>query len=119
MFDTERHGPSAPRGPGRFQVGADDPLPAPRRAPSLTLRIPIEGMAVPQCAREVRWAFTQVPGVEEVSVCLASGLATLVVDPQRASPRQLSLAMHASGYRAPLLEQADRLPPRQPTGALR
>ncbi len=73
---------------------------APERVTELTL--PIEGMTCASCVRRVERALAKVPGVEEVSVNLATETARVRLDPAVTSPDQLVAAVEQAGYRASL-----------------
>ncbi|HKU95684.1 MAG TPA: heavy metal translocating P-type ATPase [Vineibacter sp.] len=61
------------------------------------LQLPIVGMTCAGCVRRVEKALEAVPGVERVSVNLASETAT-VTAPSALSPTRLAQAVEAAGY---------------------
>jgi len=62
------------------------------------LQLPIVGMTCAGCVRRVERALEAVPGVERVSVNLASETAT-VMAPPALSPARLAQAVEAAGYK--------------------
>ncbi len=66
-------------------------------APS-TAELPVRGMDCGDCARHVQRALAAVPGVKEVEVLLASGVAVVRYDPSRTGVGQLQDALRRAGY---------------------
>ena len=64
------------------------------------LDFPIEGMTCAACVRRVENALSTVPGVQSSSVNLITERATVVVDPARATARDLEAAVERAGYHA-------------------
>jgi len=63
-----------------------------------TAELSVRGMDCADCARHVQRALSGVPGVKEVEVLLASGLAVVRFDPSRTGIGQLQEAIRRAGY---------------------
>ncbi|MCL6432411.1 MAG: cation transporter, partial [Anaerolineae bacterium] len=63
-----------------------------------TAELSVRGMDCADCARHVQRALSGVPGVKEVEVLLASGLAVVRFDPSRTGIGQLQEAVRRAGY---------------------
>jgi Cu+-exporting ATPase len=64
------------------------------------ITLPIKGMTCASCVTHVTHALEDVPGVDEVSVNLATEMASVRMDPRRATPTQLVDALDDAGYGA-------------------
>lgn len=71
--------------------------PEPSTSP-VELRLPVRGMTCEACVHRVRAALESVPGVGDVRVELASGLASVKLDPTRATATLLKDAVESAGY---------------------
>ena len=60
--------------------------------------LPVRGMHCAACVGKVERALTDVPGVDEASVNLATERATVAYDPARADVARLRAAVDAAGY---------------------
>ncbi|MCX7800462.1 MAG: heavy metal translocating P-type ATPase [Fimbriimonadales bacterium] len=69
----------------------------------------IGGMTCASCVAHVERALRQVPGVQEASVNLATEKASVVFDPELASPEHLAIAVEKAGYAA-VPEGGERTP---------
>lgn len=58
----------------------------------------VEGMSCGSCRRQVEEALERVAGVQEASVDLAKGTATVEYDPTRVNPAWLAQAIRRAGY---------------------
>ena len=67
----------------------------------------IGGMTCASCVRHVERALADVPGVQEVSVNLASERAAVVFDPAQTSEKALVTAVESAGYAAAIREGAN------------
>lgn len=63
-----------------------------------TLSLPIGGMDCGECALHVEHAIARLPGVDSVSVLLASERANVTFDPQQVNLDQIRRAVDAAGY---------------------
>src|SRR5437016_721649 len=63
--------------------------------------VPIEGMTCASCVRRVERAVAKVPGVQQVSVNLASERATVTLDPKLATVESVRHAVESAGYAIP------------------
>ena len=70
--------------------------------------LPVGGMTCAACARSIELALSATPGVERVSVNLATETATVEYDPARAKVRDFIGAIEDLGYSVP--EAAARPP---------
>ena len=61
--------------------------------------IHIEGMHCHRCEQAIRKAMARYPGVHEVEVDFASGLASVLYDVQSVSPESLVEAVRDAGYK--------------------
>ncbi|MGY4830103.1 heavy metal translocating P-type ATPase [Sphaerotilaceae bacterium SBD11-9] len=68
--------------------------------PTLTLQLPIEGMTCASCVTRVEKALARVPGVQSVSVNLATEQATVVRDKNSGPTADLLAAVERAGYTA-------------------
>jgi len=68
--------------------------------PTLTLQLPIEGMTCASCVTRVEKALAKVPGVESVSVNLATEQATVVRQKNAGPTADLLAAVERAGYTA-------------------
>jgi Cu+-exporting ATPase len=68
--------------------------------PTLTLQLPIEGMTCASCVTRVEKALARVPGVQSVSVNLATEQATVVRDKRSGPTADLLAAVERAGYTA-------------------
>ncbi len=71
-----------------------------RTAPTLTLQLPIEGMTCASCVTRVEKALAKVPGVQSVSVNLATEQATVVRQKNSGPTGDLLAAVEKAGYTA-------------------
>lgn len=62
------------------------------------LMLKIAGMQCEHCRKSVAEAIKAVPGVKEVSVDLAGGVATAIFEPGAASPEAIRKAVQTAGY---------------------
>ena len=62
------------------------------------ITLPITGMTCASCVTHVTHALEGVPGVDEVSVNLATDMASVRMDPEQATPAQLVDALDDAGY---------------------
>lgn len=62
------------------------------------LEVPIAGMDCAECTQHVRHAIAQLPGVESVSVLLASEKAMIQLDPSRVDLPMIRKAVAEAGY---------------------
>lgn len=69
-------------------------------APTLTLQLPIEGMTCASCVTRVEKALAKVPGVQSVSVNLATEQATVVRRKSAGPTADLLSAVEKAGYTA-------------------
>jgi len=66
----------------------------------------VEGLSCAACVRRVEKALEGLPGMEEVEVNLAAGLAKVRYDPRRISPQEMIERVEKEGYRLlPLAEE--------------
>ncbi len=63
-----------------------------------TLDIPITGMDCTECARHVKRAIAELPGVQSVEVLLASEKAVVQLDPERVDRASIQRAVERAGY---------------------
>ncbi|HMV70103.1 MAG TPA: cation transporter, partial [Myxococcota bacterium] len=73
------------------------------------IELPIEGMTCAACATRLERVLGRVPGVDAVSVNLATERAWLTFDPARTAPDTLADAVRGAGY--------DVASPRDPDGS--
>jgi copper chaperone CopZ len=71
---------------------------------AMSVTLAVEGMKCGACERHVRVALKAAPGVQEASVSLPDGLATVLYDPSRLTPDYLIAAVRQSGYGARIAE---------------
>jgi Cu+-exporting ATPase len=62
------------------------------------LDLPVTGMTCAGCVAAVEQALARTPGVERALVNLATQRATVILDPRRATPEELSEAVRKAGY---------------------
>ena len=60
--------------------------------------IRIQGMHCHKCEESIQKALSRVDGVHEVEVDFNSGLASVLFDPQKANPEQLTATVVEVGY---------------------
>jgi copper chaperone CopZ len=60
----------------------------------------VSGMGCGGCTSSVRQMLEQLPGVTHAAVTLNPGLASVTVDPARASAARIAVAITAAGYPA-------------------
>lgn len=72
-----------------------------------TITIPVSGMTCAACSSRVQRALDACPGVDDASVNLLLGSATVTFDPQRASASDVVDAVRATGYGAELPAPSD------------
>ncbi|MFQ5488456.1 MAG: copper ion binding protein, partial [Gammaproteobacteria bacterium] len=70
------------------------------------IRFAIGGMSCAACINRVERALKKLPGVQEVTVNLATGQATVTYDPQLIAPVGLLESVRKAGYE-PLLQRVD------------
>ena len=78
--------------------------------------VPVRGMHCAACVGKVERALSDVPGVEDAMVNLATERATIVYDPARADLARLHAAVDAAGYElgdAPVSPSDDGAPDRE------
>ncbi|MEO8153279.1 MAG: heavy metal translocating P-type ATPase [Rhizobacter sp.] len=75
--------------------------------PTLTLQLPIEGMTCASCVTRVEKALARVPGVQSVSVNLATEQATVVRDKNSGPTADLLAAVERAGYTAREIASAE------------
>lgn len=68
--------------------------------PEQTVTLRVEGMTCQHCVSAVRNAVMGVPSVKSSDVDLKAGLATVVLDPSKASLEDLLEAVEEAGYEA-------------------
>jgi Cu+-exporting ATPase len=78
------------------------PDPAPTRAPTETVVIPVTGMTCAACQSRVQRTLNKIPGVADASVNLMMGNATVSYDPGAVQPDALVEGIRATGYGAEL-----------------
>jgi Cu+-exporting ATPase len=66
-----------------------------------TLEVPVRGMDCAECSMHVQHAIAGLPGVESVSVYLASEKAIVSFDPQRVDLALIRSAVQGAGYSVP------------------
>ena len=71
---------------------------------SLTLNVPVEGMTCASCVSHVEGALRELPGVSDVTVNLATGRASLALEPGRSSVADIQRAVADVGYSIPIAE---------------
>lgn len=59
------------------------------------------GMSCQRCVQSVTSALEALPGVEQVEVSLATGVATVACDPDRVSVADLRRAIEETGFDVP------------------
>ena len=69
-----------------------------------TLEVPIAGMDCAECTLHVQHAVAALPGVESVTVFLASEKATVRFDPARVDLPAIRKAVEGAGYSVPVVE---------------
>ena len=82
------------------------------------LDLPITGMTCAACATRLERVLGRVPGVDGVSVNLATERASLAFDPARAGPEALADAVRRAGYDVGAPPIPGEAPPDEPTGTL-
>jgi copper chaperone len=70
----------------------------PARSASATAVIPVKGMSCGGCVSHVNEALQKLPGVKSVDTSLDDARTTVVYDPAKVKPEQLSKAIAATGY---------------------
>jgi len=75
--------------------------------PTLTLQLPIEGMTCASCVTRVEKALSRVPGVQSVSVNLATEQATVVRQKSSGPTADLIAAVEGAGYTAHEIASAE------------
>ncbi len=88
------HAPSAPS-------AAPSPT-APASAEPVTARIPVTGMTCAACQARVQRTLQKQPGVQDATVNLMMGTATVTYDPASVAPDTLVTAIRETGYGAEL-----------------
>jgi Cu+-exporting ATPase len=97
---VERAGYGVRELPAEPALSAASPTaPAPVETRAGEALLPIEGMTCASCVRRVEKALTNVLGVQEASVNLATEKARVVFDPAQADLAHLSAAVERAGYR--------------------
>jgi Cu+-exporting ATPase len=81
------------------------PLPSPA---SRVIELPVRGMDCAECSQHVQHALAVIPGVESVTVLLASAKAVLRLDPAQVPLSALAQAVKAAGYEVAALETEAR-----------
>ena len=71
---------------------------------SESLTVPVEGMTCASCVSHVEKALRELPGVSGVAVNLATGKATMAMEPGRASLADIQRAVADVGYSVPEAE---------------
>jgi Cu+-exporting ATPase len=71
---------------------------------SLVLSVPVEGMTCASCVSHVEGALRELPGVSDVAVNLATGKASLAIEPGSSSLADIQRAVADVGYRVPIAE---------------
>ena len=71
---------------------------------SLVLNVPVEGMTCASCVSHVEGALRELPGVSDVAVNLATGKASLAIEPGSSSLADVQRAVADVGYRVPIAE---------------
>lgn len=69
-----------------------------------SLTLPVQGMTCASCVRHVERALTDLPGVSDVVVNLATNKASLTYDPGRITISTLQQAIAGVGYQVPTAE---------------
>jgi Cu+-exporting ATPase len=82
------------------------------------LDLPITGMTCAACATRLERVLGRVPGVDGVSVNLATERASLAFDPARAGPEALADAVRRAGYDVGAPPVPGEAPAEEPTGTL-
>ncbi len=77
---------------------AADPTVTLSRGETKTVRIRVTGMTCSGCAHTVETRLKETPGVADARVDLNGGVATVEIDPGRASTENLERAIHEAGY---------------------
>jgi Cu+-exporting ATPase len=81
------------------EIGYEPIAPAQTGPDSLQkMTVVIGGMTCAACVRRVEMALTEVPGVQEAAVNLASSRATVILDRHIAGPNALKEAVEEAGY---------------------
>lgn len=68
------------------------------------LEVPVQGMDCAECTRHVQHAIASLPGVEEVTVYLASEKAVVHLDPRQVDLALIRQAVAGAGYSVPEAE---------------
>jgi P-type Cu+ transporter len=76
--------------------------------PSVACTLDIGGMTCASCVRRVEKVLTKLDGVSQAEVNLATEAASVVYDPTKVDPEQLTAAIASAGYTGQL--RADRTP---------
>ena len=71
---------------------------------SLALNVPVEGMTCASCVSHVEGALRELPGVSDVTVNLATGKASLAIEPGSSSLADIQRAVADVGYSVPIAE---------------
>jgi copper chaperone CopZ len=66
-----------------------------------TLKMPVEGMTCPNCARGVERKLSGMPGVRKATVKLEAQSATVEYDEGLVKPEALAAAVRQLGYQVP------------------
>ena len=77
---------------------AADPTVTLSRGETKTVRMRVTGMTCSGCAHTVETMLKETPGVADARVELEGGVATLEIDPGRASTENLEHVIHEAGY---------------------
>ena len=77
---------------------ATDPTVTLSRGETKTVRMRVTGMTCRGCTHTVETRLKETPGVADARVELEGGVATLEIDPGRASTANLEHAIHEAGY---------------------
>ena len=64
-----------------------------------TAQFHIEGMSCASCVARVEKAIRQLPGIDSLTIDLASGKATIAYDVAKVSPEQIRDKVLAAGYK--------------------
>ncbi len=82
------------------------PAPAPGSPPA-AVSLTVSGMTCAACSARVQRALEKSPGVEQASVNLMTGAASVVYDPAVTSPHELCAVVERTGYGARLPEEGE------------
>lgn len=76
----------------------------------LTLEIPISGMDCAECTQHVQHAIEKIPGVQSVTVFLATEKAIVQLDPDQVDIPHIRTAVQGAGYDIPASDALNLLP---------